>query len=59
MYSYIADNQKHHPVLNDPSLVSFPEKFACSHRICVFFFSLGLCMQHVSDEVGPLNCLQV
>lgn len=38
MYSYIADNQEHHPVLNDPSLVSFPEKFACSHRICVFFF---------------------
>lgn len=32
MYSYFAENQKHHPVLNKPSLV-VPEKFVCSHSI--------------------------
>lgn len=45
--------------LINPSLVSFLQKLACSHCICVGFFSpLGLSM-HVSVEVGPLNCLQV
>lgn len=46
-------------ILNNPSLVSFPEKFACYHCICVFFFFGTVHAVHVSDEVGPLNCLQV
>lgn len=35
MYSYIADNQKHNPVLNSLSLVSFPCMFPL--HLCAFF----------------------